>query len=80
MTSKNKILALVVSTAIFGVTAADSAMARCSSGEIANFLCNTGAISQSDANHADQLNNDLGHPAEAIGQAGVEALGAVLGF
>lgn len=68
MMSKRKLIALVAASALFGVTAIDSAMARCSSGEIANFLCGMG-MSQQDANNMDRLNDNLGHPAEAVGTA-----------
>jgi hypothetical protein len=67
-TAKAALLALGLSMAISGV-----ASAQCSSGWIANALCETGFLTQEQANLADLTNARLGNPVDRAVLEGVSA-------
>ena len=76
--AKLKIITLVVG---FGALALSGtftpASARCSSGEIANFLCRTGVISQQTAQTADAAHAGMGRPLDHLAN---QAAGAAANY
>jgi hypothetical protein len=71
---RNVAVGLVVAS-VFTSLAGSAALADCSPGAIANFLCNTGVINKDTANALDHLNKQLGQPVDKA----LEALGAAAG-